>query len=130
MTISEIPRTSARGVSVRRRAARSTWVAVCSLDRLTPDRGVAALIGSRAVAIFRLGDGSLYCIDNVDPVSGASILSRGLVGDADSTPTVASPMYKQRFDLRSGHCLDRDDVSVAVHEIRLAGGTVEVRLAR
>ena len=126
MTLSEI-RESSR-VVVRRRSAEAEWVAICPIDRLTPDRGVAALVDGRAVALFLLADGSLHAIDNIDPISGASVLSRGIVGDADGAPTVASPMYKQRFDLRTGRCLDRDHTFVRVHEARERDGTVEVRL--
>lgn len=127
MTLSEMRDTSR--VVVRRRTRDAGWVPVCAADRLTPDRGVAALVDGRAVAVFLLADGSLSALDNVDPISGASVLSRGIVGDADGTPTVASPMYKQRFDLRSGRCLDRDGVAVAIHEARENGGTIEVRLS-
>ena len=126
MTLSEI-RESER-VVVRRRSPANTWVAICPTGQLTPDRGVAALVGGRAVAVFLLADGSLYAIDNVDPVSGASVLSRGIVGDADGVPTVASPMYKQRFDLSSGRCLDRDHTIVGTHDVRDHGGTVQVRV--
>ena len=34
------------------------------------------------------------------------MLSRGIVGDAAGVPKVASPIYKQSFDLRTGECLD------------------------
>lgn len=104
------------------------WATICDLERLTTDRGVAALVDGRGVAIFRLHGGQLHAIDNDDPCSGASVLSRGIVGDVDGEPTVASPMYKQRFELRTGRCLDAD-TSVRVHEIRAVGGVVEVRLA-
>lgn len=105
------------------------WVVVCPLDRLIADRGVAALIDDRAVAVFLLTGGEIVAIDNVDPCSGASVMSRGIVGDADGTPIVASPMYKDRFDLRSGRCLDRSDVTLAVHEAREVAGSIMVRLA-
>ena len=108
---------------------RTDFVAVCPVARMVPDRGVAALVDGRAVAVFVLATGELAAIDNVDPVSGASELSRGIVGDVDGAPTVASPLYKQRFDLRTGRCLDRDDTAVAVHEVRVVEGVVEVRLA-
>lgn len=101
---------------------------VCELERLTPDRGVAALVDGRAVGLFRLGSGELAAIDNVDPISGASVLSRGIVGEADGVPTVASPLYKQRFDLRTGTCLDAEGVSVTVHEIRAIDGLIHVAL--
>ena len=108
--------------------ATDGWTAICTIDRLTPDRGVAALVDGRAVAVFLLSDGSLHAIDNVDPISGASILSRGLIGDVDGTPTVASPMFKQRFDLTCGRCIDAADVAVGVHEVGLHDDVVHVRL--
>jgi NAD(P)H-dependent nitrite reductase small subunit len=101
---------------------------VCAVDDLTPGRGVAALVGGRAVAVFRLADGAVHALDNRDPCSGASVLSRGIVGDVDGTPVVASPMYKQRFELTTGRCLDAE-ASVTVHAVSCADGRVRVRLA-
>lgn len=109
-----------------------TWVPVCTLDRLQlqHERGACALVGDRAVAVFRLGNGELCAIDDVDPCTGASVLSRGLVGSTmlDGVPVVyvASPLKKQRFDLRTGRCLDHDDVSVDVHPVVQRDGTVFV----
>jgi nitrite reductase (NADH) small subunit len=102
------------------------WTPICGVDRLLPDRGVAALVDGRQVAVFLLATGELYAVDNVDPFSGAAVLSRGLVGDVDGVPTVASPVYKQRFDLRSGRCLDDDAVRVAAWPVRRGGGVIEV----
>ncbi len=104
------------------------WTAVCDVARLTTDRGVAALVDGRAVAIFALWTGEIVALDNFDPCSGASVLSRGVVGDVDGAPVVASPMYKDRFDLRTGRCIDRDNVSVSVHEACVVDGSVLVRL--
>jgi nitrite reductase (NADH) small subunit len=105
------------------------WTSVCDLAALTPDRGVAALVDGRAVAVFALWNGDLAAIDNIDPCCGASVLSRGVVGDLDGRPIVASPMYKDRFDLVTGRCIDREHVTVEVHETCVVDGTVLVRLA-
>jgi nitrite reductase (NADH) small subunit len=107
---------------------RTDWVAVCELDRLTPDRGVAALVDGQQVAVFLLSTGGLHAVDNIDPCSGAAVLSRGIVGDAGGTPTVASPLYKQRFDLGTGRCLDADVEPLGVHEAAIADGVIHVRL--
>ncbi|MCX4980773.1 nitrite reductase small subunit NirD [Streptomyces sp. NBC_00250] len=97
-----------------------SWVAVCEEARLTPGRGVAALLpDGRQVAVFRDRSGRVYAIDNRDPFSGAQVLSRGLVGSADGRPFVASPLLKQRFDLETGRCLDDDEVTVTVFPVRL-----------
>jgi len=103
-------------------------IAICRIDRLTPNRGVAALVHGTAVAVFLLDDGSLHAVDNIDPVSGASILSRGLIGDVDGLATVASPMYKQRFELSTGRCLDLADVAIGVHDAFVDDGWIHVRL--
>jgi nitrite reductase (NADH) small subunit len=95
------------------------WFTVCALDGLTPGRGVAALLrdGSQA-AVFLDRAGRTYVVGNRDPFTGAYVLSRGLLGSADGVPFVASPLLKQRFDLRSGRCLDDEGVSVPVFRSR------------
>ncbi|WBB66420.1 nitrite reductase small subunit NirD [Micromonospora sp. WMMD812] len=103
------------------------WTPVCPLDRLEPDRGVAALVDGVQVALFRTADG-LFAVDNRDPVTGAYVLSRGIVGSRGEAPTVASPLHKQVYDLRTGRCLDLPEVAVPRHEVRCRGGQVEVRL--
>ncbi len=103
------------------------WTVVCPLDRLDPDRGVAALVDGVQVALFRTAD-ELFAIDNRDPVTGAYVLSRGIVGSRGGLPTVASPLHKQVYDLRTGDCLDLPGVSVTRHEVRCRDGMVEVRL--
>ncbi len=102
------------------------WTVVCRYDDLIPERGVAALVDGEPVAVFRTHDGALHALSNTDPFSEASVLSRGIVGDRDGAPTVTSPIYKQRFDLRTGACLDDPDVAVARYPVRVTDGIVEV----
>jgi nitrite reductase (NADH) small subunit len=103
-----------------------TWVTVCPYRRLEPERGVAALVEGQPVAVFRLHDGTLRAIGNVDPYTGASVLSRGIVGSRGEAPTVASPLHKQVYDLRTGICLDAPELRVPVYPVRLREGLVEV----
>lgn len=102
------------------------WTAVCSLDVLQPERGVAVLLGDSQIAVFRTFDDQLYALSNVDPFSGAGVLSRGIVGDRASEPTVASPMHKQVFSLVTGVCLDAPDVAVRTFPVRVADGVVQI----
>jgi nitrite reductase (NADH) small subunit len=103
-----------------------TWTAVCPYDRLEPERGVAALVDGAQVAVFRTYDGSLYAIANRDPVAGANVMSRGIVGTRGEAPTVASPLHKQVYDLRTGECLDLPGVTVDCYPVRCRDGAVEV----
>ena len=103
-----------------------TWEIVCPYHRLEPERGVAALVEDEPVAVFRLHDGTLRAIGNVDPFTGASVLSRGIVGTRGDAPTVASPLHKQVYDLGTGVCLDAPEVRVPTYPVRVRNGLVEV----
>jgi nitrite reductase (NADH) small subunit len=106
--------------------ALSTWTAVCPLSDLTPGRGVAALLPSgEQVALFLVAN-TVYALSNVDPFSGAAVLSRGIVGDLGGVAVVASPMHKQHFELRTGECVEDPSVSVRVYPVRVADGVLRV----
>ncbi|WP_165938853.1 nitrite reductase small subunit NirD [Frankia sp. BMG5.11] len=104
------------------------WDSVCGSRDLPVERGVAALLGDVQVAIFRTYDGALFAVGNQDPFTGAFVLSRGIVGSRGETPTVASPLHKQVFDLRTGRCLDSDGVVIPTYPVRERDGYVEVHV--
>ncbi|MEF7614271.1 nitrite reductase small subunit NirD [Aquincola sp. MAHUQ-54] len=104
------------------------WTDVCTVDDILPDAGVCALVDGRHVAVFRVGADGFHAIDNVDPKSGASVLSRGLVGSLGEHVVVASPLYKNHFDLRTGECLEAPEHSVKAHAVRVEAGRVLVAL--
>ena len=106
-----------------------TWRRACSLDDISPNTGVCALLDGKQVALVRAGDGEdVYGLSNFDPFSKAFVLSRGIVGDRAGVPKIASPMYKQSFDLRTGQCLDDPKVKVPSYSVRVREGWVEVLL--
>ena len=104
------------------------WTDICRLDTIVPDTGVCALVQGHHVAVFRVGPDQLYAIDNVDPKSGASVLARGLVGSLRDRVVVASPLYKNHFDLATGECLEAPAQSVQAHAVRSQAGRVFVAL--
>ena len=106
-----------------------TWRTVCPVSRVPSERGVCVLLDGQQVALFKTAAGTLHAIDNRDPVSGAMVLARGIVGTRGGRDVVTSPMYKQAFDLVTGECLDKADTRVAVHEVAVHGGFLAVRLA-
>lgn len=106
----------------------TTWQAVCPLESIPVERGVCALVDGEQVALFRTSAGALYAVGNQDPFSKAMVLSRGIVGSRGQAATVASPMYKQVFDLATGVCLDEPAVRIATYDVQVRGGTVELAL--
>lgn len=112
-----------------RRDDHSRLTPICPVARLVPGRGVAALVEGAQVAIFRMvedGVDLVFAIDHHDPVNRANVLGRGIVGASGDRWYVASPMHKQRFDLRTGECLDDASVRVRTWSVAIVGGIVHV----
>ncbi|WP_286929619.1 MULTISPECIES: nitrite reductase small subunit NirD [Aeromicrobium] len=107
--------------------SESAWTAVCTIDRLWVDRGAAALVNGEQVALFRLGDGEILAVGHRDPFTGSNVIARGLVGSRGDVPTVASPLHKQVFDLRTGVCLDDPQVSLGHWDVRVVDDVVWLR---
>lgn len=106
------------------------WTRVGALDALPVERAVAALVGTDQVAVVRLADGSVHAVGHHDPFSRANVMARGIVGSATTdgqiVRTLASPMYKQAFDLSTGECTSDPSVNIGVWRVRVIDGAVEV----
>ncbi|WLP93944.1 nitrite reductase small subunit NirD [Psychrobacter sp. M13] len=108
---------------------------VCQLQDILHETGVCALIDGKQIAIFRTKHNHLFALDNFDPFSQANVLSRGLIGgttivdDIGGTEEVlyvASPIYKQRFNLVTGYCLDDESVKLNTYQVALENSKVVV----
>ncbi|MEN8708301.1 MAG: nitrite reductase small subunit NirD [Nocardioides marinisabuli] len=102
------------------------WVPVCPLDALAREAGVPALVRGEAVAVFRTHDDQVHALSNIDPVTGASVLSRGIIGTRGDEVFVASPLHKEHYALRDGRCLDDPTLRVAAYDTRVVDGEVQV----
>lgn len=110
--------------------AADGWTLVVERDRLVPGRGVRALVGGDAVAVFALPDGTLAAVGDVDPRAGASVMARGLIGsttvDGRTVRFVASPLRKERYALDDGRALAVGEPGLGSWEVREVGGWVLV----
>lgn len=107
----------------------SNWTDVCALDDINLDTGVCALVDNQQVAIFRpaLGD-TIFAVGNFDPIGEANVLSRGLICDIKGRLTVASPLYKQHYCLRSGECLEDDSVRIPTFKSKIENARIYVSI--
>jgi nitrite reductase (NADH) small subunit len=106
------------------------WIGVCALADIPPACGVAALIGDRQIALVRPDEGDrVYALSNYDPFSEAFVIARGIVGDRGGRPKIASPIFKQTFDLQTGACFEDPLVKLPVYPVRLRDGRVEIGIA-
>ena len=108
----------------------ATGLDVCSLADLVPDSGVAALVDGDQVALFYLpcAKPAVFALGNYDPIGGANVMSRGIVGDLNGELVVASQLYKQHFSLRTGQCIEQPEHQLPTWEVTIDNG--RVRLAR
>ena len=99
---------------------------MCRLADLEVRRGVAALVHGQAVAIFRTDGDHVHAVGNHDPFGRTSVLARGIVGMLGEVPYVAPVAHGHHFDLRTGRCLEDDQVSVPVYDVKVVNGVVLV----
>ena len=103
-----------------------TWHSVCSLNDLEPNWGEAALVEGRQIALFRLVTDEVFAVEQRDPATNAHVMARGIVGSRGDRPTIASPLHKQVYDLRTGERLDGPGSGLAAFEVRVVNGIVQV----
>jgi len=115
-------------------STNENWISICPEADLVDNSGICALVDGKQVALFKLCIGDqeqVLAISNWDPFGEANVLYRGLVGSYSEQDSlvryfVASPLYKQRFCLTTGECLDDDSASVSVFPARVVNGTVQL----
>src|SRR5258708_12172494 len=104
----------------------AAWHAICALEDIVPESGAAALVDGKEVAVFRVRD-AVFAIGNYDPASDAHVISRGIVGDIGEEVVVASPIYKQHFNLITGRCLEEPRFAVPAYMAEVRDGQIWVR---
>jgi nitrite reductase (NADH) small subunit len=110
----------------------NNWVTVCSDTDLVSNSGVCALLNEQQVALFQIkvgNDTQIFAVSNWDPIGKANVLYRGLLGSVENVKVVISPLYKQRYCLDSGQCLDDDAIKLLVYPVRIEQNQVQLQLA-
>lgn len=110
---------------------RDTLQVICELTDLIPHSGVAALVQDQQIALFYLPDDpfqQVYALSNYDPIGRANVMSRGIVGDINGEPVVASPLYKQRYSLLTGQCLDDATQYIPIFSAQVCNGQINLMI--
>lgn len=106
-----------------------TWQTVCTIEDLVADSGIALWFQEQAVAVFYLSqEQRLYAVGHYCPFAKANIIAHGIVGDLQGQPVVASPMYKEHFNLETGVCLEDPTIALPTFSIRRVGDQIELAL--
>ncbi|AGH44739.1 nitrite reductase small subunit NirD [Paraglaciecola psychrophila] len=110
----------------------NNWISVCSDTDLVANSGVCALLNEQQIALFKIknaNDEQVFAVSNWDPIGKANVLYRGLLGSVENAKVIISPLYKQRYCLSSGQCLDDDAIKLTVYPVRIENNQVQLQLA-
>ena len=111
--------------------SQQDWIYICEIDELIPDTGACALVNDEQVAIFRQGaKDQLFALSNFDPIGRANVISRGIIGSLGDDLVVASPLYKQHFNLMTGQCIEDPEYRLKTYPVRRIDGQVQLQVAQ
>ncbi|WP_028865744.1 nitrite reductase small subunit NirD [Psychromonas aquimarina] len=106
------------------------WTTICKHQELSENSGVCVLFEEQQVAVFYCKrSAALYAVSNFDPIAQANVISRGIMGSTQEQTYVASPLYKQRFDLNTGICLDSPEFALKTFSVRVEAEQVQLKKA-
>ena len=109
----------------------NNWITVCSDTDLVTNSGVCALLNEQQIALFKIKSANneqLFAVSNWDPIGKANVLYRGLLGSVQDSKVIISPLYKQRYCLESGQCLDDAALKLIVYPVRIEQNQVQLQL--
>ncbi len=101
------------------------YVKVARRAELKPGTMKCVTLGRRRVLLVHAEDG-IHAVDELCTHEDASLALGCIQGDR-----IKCPLHGSRFDLRTGEALDEPaEVPLAVHEVKLEGDDIFVRLGR
>jgi 3-phenylpropionate/trans-cinnamate dioxygenase ferredoxin component len=100
------------------------FVRVCGVSDLSDPGKAVVKVGDRSVALFHVA-GRFWATDDRCTHDGGALVDGRLEGH-----TIVCPRHGARFDVRTGEVLSRPaNVDLAVHEVRVEGNDVLVRMS-
>lgn len=105
------------------------WIHVCKSADLVPDTGTCALVNNEQIAIFwESQNDQLYAVSNFDPIGLANVMSRGIIGSIEDDLVVASPLYKQHFNLATGECIEDPQHCLKTYPVRRIDDQIQLQV--
>jgi nitrite reductase/ring-hydroxylating ferredoxin subunit len=109
------------------------WVSGGNASDYPRNGGLAVKHGRAEVAVFhvpgREAAEQWLATQNLSPCKQSRTISRGLVGEPpNGSVTLADPIYKNIFDLRTGLGLSNPALNLSTFNVKLDGGKVLVQL--
>ena len=104
-------------------ATSMEFVEVAKTDEIPVGRVKAVDAGGRTIALYHTRDG-FFATDNTCPHRGGPLAQGDLIGNE-----ITCPWHLWGFDVATGACPGNPEIAVAVHEVRIDGDSVLVRVS-
>jgi nitrite reductase (NADH) small subunit len=107
------------------------WINVASATDFPRDSGACVKLGDTQIAIFNFGKDEWYAVQNQCPHQQQMVLSRGLIGDANSEPKVSCPLHKNSFSLCTGeHLGGNAEWKLKTYPVKIEDGKVWLEVSQ
>ena len=106
----------------------TAWLPACPISELEIGWGETALLAGEQIALLKDADDHVFAIEAQDPHTGAMVMARGIMGSRGGTPTIASPLHKEVYDLRTGTGLSHPQYAVKTFPTRVVDGVLEIQV--
>ena len=95
-----------------------SFVDVCAVKDVTPNRGRPAIVDGKHVALFQV-DGTIHALENACPHGGAALSGGALCGRH-----VTCPAHGWRFDVTSGALAVAPCITIAKYAVSIENDRV------
>ena len=99
----------------------SQFVTVAKVGSIPEGSASTLAVGDQLVALFNLGGGQYWAIDDCCPHMGASLAAGHLEGDI-----VTCPWHAWRFRVTDGTWCDNPRIKTKAFEVRVVGDDIQV----
>jgi nitrite reductase (NADH) small subunit/3-phenylpropionate/trans-cinnamate dioxygenase ferredoxin subunit len=97
------------------------FITVAKVGSIPAGSGSAMAVGDRLVAVFNLGGGQYYAIDDLCPHMGASLAAGHVENEI-----VTCPWHAWRFRVTDGTWCDNPRIKTQAFEVRVVGDEIQV----
>ncbi|MBU2713006.1 nitrite reductase small subunit NirD [Zooshikella sp. WH53] len=105
-----------------------TWGYLCEFNDIPPNSGICVSYQNQQIALFNVNTiKKVYAVSNYDPIGKANVISRGIIGTINEQLVVASPLFKQHFNLKTGICIENPKVCLNIYAIRVYSNAVWIK---
>lgn len=105
------------------RSSVNDFIEAASIADLPVGRAKAVTVAGHQVALYHTANG-FFASDDRCPHRGGPLAEGDLIGDE-----IVCPWHLWGFDLATGLCPGNPDISVTMHEVKVDGERILVRLA-